>query len=72
MANFKDGVVKDGSSKGTGKALLNIKDGVVKDGSSLGTGKAIGKVSDYTIKGMERELDSEIVATYHFLIKKLV
>ncbi|MGG7056413.1 hypothetical protein [Nitrosomonas sp. ANs5] len=90
MANFKDGVIKDGSSKGTGKALGNVKDGVIKDGLSKGTGKAlfnvkgdivkngsslgigstIGKVCDFTIKGMERELDAEIVAAYHFLVKK--
>ena len=37
MANFKDGVVKDGSSIGAGKALGNLKDGVIKDGSSKGS-----------------------------------
>lgn len=29
MANYKDGVIRDGSSVGSGKALGNIKDGVV-------------------------------------------
>jgi hypothetical protein len=72
FGNIKDGVVRDGSSKGTGKAIFNIKGGAVRDGSSVGTGKTIGKFSAYTIKGMERELDAEIVATYHFLIKKIV
>lgn len=72
MGNVKDGIIRDGSSKGAGKAILNVKGDTVRDGSSLGTGKTIGKISDFTIKGMERELDPEIVATYHFLIKKIV
>jgi hypothetical protein len=66
------GIIRDGSSKGFGNALFNVKDGVVRDGSSLGFGKTIGKISDFTIKGMERELDAEIVAAYHFLVKKIV
>jgi hypothetical protein len=37
-----------------------------------GAGSQIGKVSDFSIKGMERELDSEIVACYHFLVKKII
>lgn len=72
MSNFKDGVIRDGSSKGAGRAILNVKNGLVRDGSSLGGGRNIGKVSDFTIKGMERELDSEIVAAYHFLVKKII
>jgi len=32
----------------------------------------LGKLKDLTIKGMERELDEEIVAAYHFFIKKIV
>jgi hypothetical protein len=72
LGNVKDGVVRDGSSKGSGRALFNVKDGVVRDGSSLGSGRSIGKVSEFTIKGMERELDGEIVAAHHFLIKKIV
>lgn len=52
--------------------MANFKDGVIRDDSSLGAGKTIGKISDFTIKGMERELNPEIVATYHFLIKKIV
>ena len=36
MANFKDGVIRDGSSIGSGKSLGNIKDGVIRDGSSKG------------------------------------
>jgi len=29
-------------------------------------------LEDYQIKGMERELDADIVAAYHFLVKKIV
>ena len=71
MPNYKDGVVRDGVSIGSGTGLGNIKDGVVRSGSSLGSGGTIGKVSNFTIKGMERELDGEIVAAYHFLVKKI-
>lgn len=35
MTNFKDGVVKDGSSSGIGKALGNIKAGVVRERESI-------------------------------------
>lgn len=72
LGNVKNGIIRNGSSKGAGKALMNVKSGVVKDGSSLGAGRTIGKIGEYTIKGMERELDAEIVATYHFLVKKIV
>lgn len=72
LGNVKGDIIKDGTSRGAGKALLNVKNGIVKDGGSLGAGKIIGKVGDYKINGVERELDSEIVAMYHFLIKKLV
>ena len=50
----------------------NVKDKVVRDGSTKGSGSIVGKVSDYTIKGMERERDDEIVAVYHFLVKKFL
>ena len=96
MANFKDGVIRDGSSAGTGAPLGNIKGGVIRQGSSsglgtgrpvgnvkdgvvragsssgLGTGSTKGKVSQYSIKGMERESDAEIVAAYHFLVKRFL
>jgi len=53
---------------------MNIKDGVVRAGtsSSIGSGDKKGVIADYQIKGMERELDEHIVATYHFLVKKIV
>ena|SRR5690348_10719773 len=87
LGNIKDGIIRDGSSKGSGKALGNATDGVVRDGSSKGSGRvllevkgdlvkssgrSVGKLSDFSIKGMERELDAEIVAVYHFLVKKIV
>jgi len=66
------GLLFSGSSKGSGKALFNVNGNVVKNGSSLGSGKTIGKVKDFNIRGMERELDAEIVAAYHFLLKKIL
>ena len=72
LGNVKDGVIRDGSSKGSGRAILNVKGDTVRNGSSVGSGSAIGKVNDFTIKGMERELDAEIVAAHHFLVKKIV
>ena len=32
MTNFKDGIIRDGSSIGAGKALGNIKDGIISNG----------------------------------------
>lgn len=72
LGNVKDGIIRDGSSKGGGRALLNVKGDTVRNGSSLASGSPIGKVKDFSIKGMERELDADIVATYHFLVKKIV
>jgi len=59
---------------GNGDIILNIKDGYLRAGSSssLGSGDKKGNVTDFAIKWMERELDAEIVAAYHFLIKKIV
>lgn len=70
LGNIKDGIIRNGSTKGSGNALFNVKGDVVRNGSSLGSGNIIGKVGDYSIKGMERELDAEIVAAYHFLVKR--
>jgi len=72
LGNVKDGIIRDGSSRSSGRALFNVKGDVVRNGSSLGSGNMIGKVGDYSIKGMERELDADIVAAYHFLVKKIV
>jgi hypothetical protein len=58
--------------KAVENALFNVKGDVVKRGPSLGSGNTIGKVGDYSIKGMERELGADIVAAYHFLVKKIV
>ena len=71
MANFKNGVIKDGSSPGSGRALGNVKNGVVKNGSSPGSGSTIGKVRDYSIKGSEYLDDTTAVAIYHFLIRRV-
>lgn len=49
-----------------GTLVSKVKDGYVysKNGSRL------GRVSDYMIDGMQQEKDVNIVATYHFLVKK--
>ena len=74
MANFKDGIIMDGSSIGSGNILGNVKDGIIYKGNSSypGGGDNIGRVSDFKIEGMEREKDGEIVAAYHFLVKKFL
>jgi len=72
LGNVKNGVIRDGSSKGSGRAIINVKGDTVRNGSSLGSGNPIGKVKDFSIKGMERELDADIVAAYHFLVKRIV
>ena len=75
VGNIKNDIIREGtySTAGHGKIILNEKNGDVRKGtySTAGHGTKIGKTKDYYIKGMERELDSEIVAVYHFLIKKL-
>ena len=73
MANFKNGVVRDGSSTGSGRVLGNIKNGVVKKStsSSLGSGSTIGKVKDFSMKGGEYMDEASAVACYHFLIKNI-
>jgi hypothetical protein len=72
LGNVKDGIIRDGSSKGSGKVQFNVKGDIVKNGSSLGAGRTIGKAIDFWIKGMERELEAEMVAAYHFLVKKII
>jgi hypothetical protein len=50
MANFKGGVIRDGISPGSGKALGNIQNGIVRDGSSPGFGRALGNFQAGLIK----------------------
>ena len=71
LGNVHKGVIRDGSSI-SGNVLFNVKGGAVRDGTSLGSGIAIGKLADFTIKGMVGEPAADIVATYHFLVKKIV
>lgn len=76
QGNVKNDVIRKGNSPypGNGDAILNIKGGVVRAGTSPypGNGDQKGAVTDFSIKGMDRELDSEMVAAYHFLVKKIV
>ena len=71
MANFKNGVFFDGSSPGSGRRIGNVKNDVIYDGQSIGSGRRIGNVKDYRVKGGEYLKDDLVVATYHFLIKKI-
>jgi hypothetical protein len=73
VMNFKNGLLKNGSSIGSGRALGNVKNGVIKDGSSLGAGKKIGSVSDILrkVKGLDDVDDATAVALYHFLVKDI-
>jgi len=50
-----------------GTLIGKVKDGIVR--SSIGT--RIGNVKDYMIDGMQREKDVNMVAAYHFLVKKI-
>ena len=71
MPSFKNDVFFDGSSPGSGKKIGNIKNDVVYDGQSPGSGRKIGRVKDYRVKGGESLRDDLVVATYHFLIKRI-
>ena len=74
VGNVKDGVIREGTSSGlgSGKVIGNVKNGYVYKGSSssAGSGTKVGQVKDFTITGMEREKDEDMVAAYHFLVKK--
>lgn len=76
VGNTKNGIIREGSSSvaGSGHIIGNVKDQTVKVGSSsvAGSGQTKGKVKDYSIPGMEREKDEDIVACYHFLVKKFL
>ena len=71
--NFKNGVVREGSSSpGYGTALGNVKNGVIRKGSSSpGYGSTVGKGRDYPIKGAEYIDEAEKVACYHFLVRNI-
>lgn len=76
VGNVKDGVIRESrsSSLGSGNAIGSVYREYVYKGtsSSAGSGTRIGQVKDYTIPGMEREKDEEMVAAYHFLVKKFL
>ena len=63
LGKTKDNDIRDKTNALVGK----VKDGYVFSKFS----SRIGKVKDYTIDGIEREKDVDIVACYHFLIKKI-
>ena len=71
MASFKNNVFYDSSSPGSGKRIGNVKNDVIYDGTSPGSGRKVGNVKDYRVKGGESLRDDLVVATYHFLIKRI-
>lgn len=68
LGNVKHGLVCDDS----GNVLFNVKKGVIRDGTALGGGLNLGKVGDLDISGTLGQPADEIVASYHFLVKKIV
>ena len=52
MANYKDGIIRDGSSPGSGKCLGNVKNGIIREGFSpnLGSGKCLGNVKNGVVR----------------------
>ena len=72
MANFKNGIIYDGSSPGSGRKLGNVKNGYIYNGSSPGSGTKKGRTKDCQIKGGDYMGDVQAVAVYHFLIKKVL
>ena len=76
LGNIKGGIIRKGSSStpGYGNAIGNVKNDYVYKGSStsVGYGTKVGQVKDFTIPGMEREKDEDMVACYHFLVKKFL
>ena len=53
------------------RSPVGVLVGKVRDGSVYAAnGSRIGSVNDYMIDGMQHEKDVNIVAAYHFLVKK--
>jgi hypothetical protein len=52
MANFKDGLIRDGDTVGHGKILGNIKDGVIRAGGYdlVGHGRVVGNAKNGVIR----------------------
>ncbi|GHU14600.1 hypothetical protein FACS189441_4600 [Betaproteobacteria bacterium] len=50
VGNVKDGIIRDGSSPGFGKALGNIRDDVVRDGSTRGSGHVLFVVKNGAVR----------------------
>ncbi len=88
LGNILSGIIRDGDKMGTGSTLgnvkqglvsdsegnvlFNVKRGVVRNGKAVGGGLNLGKIGDYSISGMQGESADEIVASYHFLVEKIV
>lgn len=76
VGNVKNGIIYEGryTSPGSGTPIGNVKNGYVFSGryTSPGSGNRVGKVEEFVIPGTEREYDEEIVAIFHFFIKKFL
>lgn len=68
LGNVKQGLVRDDA----GNVLFNVKRGVIRNGKAVGGGMNLGKIGDYSISGMQGESADEVVASYHFLVEKIV
>ena len=52
MANYKNGVIRDGSMPGSGRSIGNVKNGVIRMSPSptVGSGKCLGNVKNGVIR----------------------
>lgn len=88
LGNVMFGVIRDGDKLGTGNTLghvkhglisddagnvlFNVKKGIIRDGIALGGGLSLGKVGDLGISGTLGQPMDDVVASYHFLVNKIV
>ena len=50
LGNIMAGIIRDGSSKGSGNPLGNVNKGIVRDGSSKGDGNALFNVKGGAVR----------------------
>ena len=88
LGNVMFGVIRDGDKLGTGNTLghvkhglisddagnvlFNVKKGIIRDGIALGGGLSLGKVGDLGISGTLGQPMDDVVASYHFLVNKII
>ena len=88
LGNVMFGVIRDGDKLGTGNTLGHVKHGlisddagnvlfnvkrfIIRDGIALGGGLSLGKVGDLGISGTLGQPMDDVVASYHFLVNKII